>query len=86
MSALLIAAALAAQVHAQPPNQSFKGPCADYWRALPAAVDVKPKPLQKLGDLPRAALILPVMRTVQGCPVPTIVRDVVEGDGRFTKP
>lgn len=85
MSALLIAAALAAQVHAQPPSQSFKGPCADYWRAMPVT-DFRPKPAQKLGDLPRAALILPVLRTVQGCPVPTIVRDVAEGDGRFAKP
>lgn len=86
MSALLIAAALAVQVHAQPPSQSFKGPCADYWRALPAA-DFKPRPgAQKLGDLPEAALILPVLRTVQGCPVPTIVRDAARGDGRFTKP
>jgi hypothetical protein len=40
----------------------------------------------KLGDLPKAHLMLPVLRTVEGCAVPTIVRYDVEQDGRFAKP
>jgi hypothetical protein len=39
--------------------------------------------LRKLGDLPRAHLMLPVVRTVDGCAAPTVVRYNVEGDGRF---
>lgn len=37
----------------------------------------------KLGDLPRAHLMLPVVRSVEGCAVPTVVRYNAEGDGRF---
>ena len=79
MSALLIAAVLAAQ-----PAPVGANACPDYFRPTPAKGETHGP--QKLGDLPKAALILPVMRTVQGCPVPTVARDVVEGDGRFAKP
>ena len=79
MSALFIAAVLAAQ-----PAPLSASACPDYFRPTPAKGEtLKP---QKLGDLPKAALILPVLRTVQGCPVPTVVRDVAQGDGRFAKP
>jgi hypothetical protein len=40
----------------------------------------------RLGDLPKAHLMLPVERTVRGCAVPTFVRYDVEGDGRFATP
>lgn len=79
MSALLLAAVLAAH-----PAPVAANACPDYFRPTPAKGEtLKPT---KLGDLPKAALILPVMRTVQGCPVPTVVRDVAQGDGRFAKP
>jgi len=56
--------------------------CPDAWRATPAAAN-GPARLSKLGDLPKAALVLPVLRTVEGRPVSTAVRFEVEGDGRF---
>ncbi|MDO8798916.1 hypothetical protein [Phenylobacterium sp.] len=79
MSVLLLAAVLAAQ-----PAPGSANACPNYFRPTPAKVEtLKPT---KLADLPKAALIAPVMRMVQGCPVPTVVRDVAEGDGRFAKP
>lgn len=59
--------------------------CPDAWRAAPAETH-SPAKLSKLGELPRAALVLPVLRTVEGCPVSTAVRFEVEGDGRFAPP
>lgn len=59
--------------------------CPDAWRATPAGAP-GPVKLSKLGELPKAALVLPVMRTVEGCPVPTTLRFEVEGDGRFAPP
>lgn len=41
---------------------------------------------QTLGSLPRADLQLTVLRSVAGCAVSTVVREKVEGDGRFTRP
>lgn len=40
---------------------------------------------QKLGDLPPAHLMLPVVRKVDGCAAPTVVRYNVQGDGRFAR-
>jgi hypothetical protein len=41
--------------------------------------------VKKLGDLPRAHLMLPVVRSVDGCAVPTVVRYNYEGDGRAAR-
>lgn len=41
---------------------------------------------QTLGSLPKADLQLAVLRSVAGCALPTVVREKVEGDGRFTRP
>jgi hypothetical protein len=41
--------------------------------------------VRKLGDLPKAHLMLPVVRTVDGCAAPTFVRYNVEGDGRAAR-
>jgi len=41
---------------------------------------------QTLGSLPKADLQLTVLRSVAGCALPTVVREKVEGDGRFTRP
>ena len=79
MSALLIAAVLAAQ-----PARVSGDACPDYFRPRPAKGETLKA--TKLADLPKGALILPVQRTVQGCPVPIVVRDVAKGDGRFAKP
>ncbi len=46
----------------------------------------RPVRATRLGDLPKAHLMLPVNRTVRGCAVPTFVRYDVEGDGRFATP
>lgn len=83
-------AILAAVVALQGPTHVFDmrqgaGACPDAWRPIPVAAPPAPAKFSKLGDLPKAALILPVLRTVGGCPVPTVVRNEVEGDGRFAK-
>jgi hypothetical protein len=41
---------------------------------------------QTLKSLPPANLELAVERRVAGCAVPTIVREDVQGDGRFARP
>ena len=81
---LILAAALALQgPHAL--NLQASSACPDAFRPTPVA-SAGPAKLSKLGDLPKAALVLPVLRTVEGCPVPTTVRFEVEGDGRFAPP
>ena len=82
---LILAAALALQGPSSHFSLQQSPACPDAWRATPVSA-AGPAKLSKLGDLPKAALILPVMRTVQGCPVPTTVRFEVEGDGRFAPP
>ena len=76
---LILAAALA--LHG-PHGASFlqSAACPDAWRTTPAAD--APAKLSKLGDLPRASMMLPVLRTVEGCPVSTVVRFDVEGGGQ----
>jgi len=54
-------------------------------RLMPVA-RTAPTRATKLADLPRAHLMLPVVRSVEGCAVPTFVRYDVEGDGRFANP
>ena len=82
---LILAAALA--LHGPSAHFSLQQSpaCPDAWRATPVSA-AGPAKLSRLGDLPKAALILPVLRTVEGCPVPTTVRFEVEGDGRFAPP
>ena len=81
-------AILAAVVALQGPTKVFierppAGACPEAWRPTPVAgVSAR---FTKLGDLPKAALMLPVLRMVEGCPIPTVVRDQVEGDGRFAR-
>jgi len=62
--------------------------------ALPAAcipdgeltrLQTAPK-VQKLDELPMARLMLPVMRRIDGCNLPTFVSGPVEGNGRFAPP
>ena len=80
---LVLAAVLALQgPHSSSLRQSPA--CPDAWRATPVAG--QPAKLSKLGELPKAALVLPVLRTVEGCPVSSAVRFEVEGDGRFANP
>lgn len=40
---------------------------------------------QTLASLPPADMELAVARTVAGCPLPLVVREKVQGDGRFGK-
>ncbi len=86
-------AILAAGAIAIAPTHALPGPrtvllaapaaCPNAWRTTPVAQG--PARLSKLGELPKAALMLPVLRLVDGCPAPTVVRDQVEGDGHFAK-
>lgn len=39
-----------------------------------------------LGSLPKADLQLTVLRSIGGCAVSTVIREKVEGDGRFARP
>ena len=81
---LILAAALA--IHGPHGVGLLQSPaCPDAWRATPAAVDA-PAKLSKLGDLPRASMMLPVLRTVEGCPVSTVVRFDVEGGAQPARP
>jgi hypothetical protein len=88
MLAILLAAGLSA---ASPPVWLRPNPLNTVTRACAqgelqyAAAPGKVGP-RKLGDLPRAHLMLPVMRTVDGCAAPTVVRYNVEGDGHFADP
>jgi len=41
---------------------------------------------QTLGSMPQADLHLAVARSIDGCSVSTVVREKVQGDGRFAKP
>lgn len=41
---------------------------------------------QTLASLPPANLEIAVLRSVDGCSVSTVVREKVQGDGRFAKP
>ena len=41
---------------------------------------------QTLGSMPPANLELAVIRSVNGCAVSTVVRENIQGDGRFAKP
>ncbi len=41
---------------------------------------------QTLAALPPANLQLTVLRSVQGCALSTVVRENVQGDGRFARP
>ena len=80
---LILAAALA--LHGPHGASLLQSPaCPDAWRTTPIAADA-PARLSKLGDLPRASMMLPVLRTVEGCPVSTVVRFDVEGGGQPAK-
>jgi hypothetical protein len=84
MVPLLIAAGLALALSTTTPLLRANPACPDAWRPTPAKAP-GPVKFARLGDLPKANLVLPVLRTVQGCPAPTVVRYEVEGDGRFAK-
>ena len=91
VSALLAAAALTASVVAPPPK-----PCPANGRlevsAPSPALLLRPQDrrgadgAQTLASLPPANLELPVIRSVDGCAVSTVVREKVQGDGRFARP
>jgi hypothetical protein len=98
----LIALMLAAAVSAAAPQTAAKPVVNLYPGSLPAHCrtdlqaaqrPVAPSQLfkserasERLRDMPRADLHLAVDRRVDGCPVPTVVRFDVEGDGRAAKP
>ncbi len=41
---------------------------------------------QALGSMPRADLHQTVLRSVEGCPISSKIREDVQGDGRFARP
>lgn len=91
VSALLAAATLSASVVVPPPK-----PCpvdgrlevSDRSPALLLRPQDRRGPggAQTLASLPPANLELTVIRSVDGCSVPTVVRENVQGNGRFAKP
>lgn len=90
MAAFLLLTALAATTLSAPPAPSCpKLQVAD--PARPAALlrpqDRRgPDGAQTLASLPPAGMHLTVMRSVGGCAVSTMVRQNVQGDGRFARP
>lgn len=93
MAASLLLTALAATALSAPPVPSCPKEAtlqvAD--PARPAALlrpqDRRgPSGAQTLASLPPAGMHLTVMRSVGGCAVSTLVRQNVQGDGRFAKP
>ena len=89
MIALMFAAALSAAPAERPmlqPGTVREIPTACRVQATPVRRAEPPARVTRLADLPKAHLMLPVVRSVEGCAVPTIVRYDVEGDGRFANP
>lgn len=90
MAAFLLLTALAATTLSAPPAPSCpKLQVAD--PARPAALlrpqDRRgPDGAQTLASLPPAGMHLTVMRSVGGCAVSTMVRQNVQGYGRFARP
>lgn len=92
VSALLAAATLTASVVVAPPSK----PCPvdgklEVSNRSPALL-LRPQDrrgadgAQTLASLPPANLELTVIRSVDGCSVSSVVREKVQGDGRFARP
>ncbi len=91
VSALLAAAALTASVIAPPPKPCPVDGRLEVSDRLPALL-LRPQDrrgqggAQTLASLPPANLELTVIRSVDGCDVSTVIREKVQGDGRFARP
>ena len=91
VSALLAAAALTASVVAPPQKPSPADGRLDVSNRSPALL-LRPQDRRgadgalTLASLPPASLELTVIRSVDGCAVSTVIREKVQGDGRFAKP
>ena len=90
MFALLLAGGLAAaspgpiQTHrfAQGDFVSPQAACQAHVTEL-AKTPPKAARLRRLGDLPKANWEIAVLRQVDGCPAPVVIRYSAEGDGSF---
>ena len=87
----IVAVLLATSMAAAPPppretvfSQPRPKDCAAD-RIVPA-VRTPASAMRRLGDLPRGHMQHAVLRTIDGCPVSTVVRENVEFDGRFARP
>ncbi|HEY9235998.1 MULTISPECIES: hypothetical protein [Phenylobacterium] len=88
-SFLLIAATIAMTPapRACPPEASVQA-------AFPAAPNALLRPqdrrgdrgAQTLGSMPKADLHQTVIRSIDGCPISSRIRENVQGDGRFARP
>ena len=91
VSALLAAAALTASVVTPPQKPCPADGRLDVSNRSPALL-LRPQDrrgadgAQTLASLPPANLELTVIRSVDGCAVSTVIREKVQGDGRFAKP
>ena len=89
---LMSALALSAALVAQPPVRTCPPQGALEVSDRSPALLLRPQDrrgdagAQTLGSLPKADLQLTVLRAVDGCAVSTVVREKVEGDGRFARP
>lgn len=87
-SFLLIAAALAAA----PAPASRACPNDGLIQATAPAALLRPQDqrgdrgARTLGSMPRADLHQTVLRSVDGCPISSKIRENVQGDGRFARP
>ena len=90
VSALLAAAAMATA--APPPARACPAEGAMEVSDKRPALLLRPQDrrgdsgAQTLGSMPKADLQLTVMRSIGGCAVSTVIREDVQGDGRFAKP
>lgn len=91
VSALLAAATVTASVVAPPPKPCPVDGRLEVSNRSPALL-LRPQDrrgvdgVQTLASLPPANLELTVIRSVDGCDVSSVVREKVQGDGRFARP
>ncbi|MFN3521035.1 MAG: hypothetical protein ACK4YQ_02210 [Phenylobacterium sp.] len=74
---------LAAQQPAERPLAPPAAACLPDSRLIRSSAAPK---VQKLGELPKARVMLPVLRRVDGCDLATFVSGPIEGNGRFAPP
>lgn len=86
-SFLLIAAAPAQAPRSCPPQAAIQALSPSSPAALLRPQDQRgDRGAQTLGSMPRADLHQTVLRSVDGCPMSSKIRENVQGDGRFARP
>lgn len=87
---MMLVSAISAQVVGQPPARAC--PSQGVMEVSQPALLLRPQDqrgdrgAQTLGSMPKADLHQTVLKSVGGCALSTVVREDVQGDGRFAKP